>query len=204
MTHASVQALVCGQKGMRYGHILNSSLGKRLNKKVRLGLIYHQKALDIRKRHLPSGHFRFGTSYNNMGEVYYGLGQYDIALEYYESACDVYKKSLTSRHIDIAILLINKIMIYEKKDDFQDVLSFYKKAYTCSEQHPDLIQIKHIIEHAENTKEMHLSIESFGTHWVNLLSPFKCIGSLDSRTAYRETHLSYRNIETQSLQKKEN
>jgi hypothetical protein len=37
MSHASVQALVCGQKVMRYGHILSSSLAKRLNKKVRLG-----------------------------------------------------------------------------------------------------------------------------------------------------------------------
>ena len=32
-----MQAFVCRQKSMRYGHILISSLGKRLNKKVRLG-----------------------------------------------------------------------------------------------------------------------------------------------------------------------
>jgi len=35
--HASVQALVCGQQIMCYGHILISSLVKRLTKKVRLG-----------------------------------------------------------------------------------------------------------------------------------------------------------------------
>jgi hypothetical protein len=50
MSHASVQALVCGQKVMRYGHILSSSLAKRLNKKVRLGVILtipFEQALDI-------------------------------------------------------------------------------------------------------------------------------------------------------------
>jgi hypothetical protein len=37
VTHANIQALFLSKKAMRYGHILSSSLDKRLNKKVRLG-----------------------------------------------------------------------------------------------------------------------------------------------------------------------
>jgi len=40
----------------------------------------HRKAFSIRAKHLPADHFRFGTTYNNVGEVY--------------------TKSLPSQHID--------------------------------------------------------------------------------------------------------
>jgi len=164
-------------------------------------LDYHLKALEIRKRHLPSDHFRFGTSYNNMGEVYQGSGQYDIALKYYEFALEVYKKSLPSRHIYIAILLLNKGLIYEKKAGLLEALPFYKKAlricrYIWPVENPHLVQIERIIEKAENTKEV-VSSESFGTNWIRLFSPFKCIASLDPRTSYRETHQLCRKTETQ-------
>ncbi|UJR11993.1 hypothetical protein I4U23_016171 [Adineta vaga] len=162
----------------------------RAQEKYSEALDYHLKALDIRKRHLPSDHFRFGTSYNNIGEVYHGLGQYDIALTHYESACNVYKTSLPSRHVAIAILLINKSRIYEQQNDFQEILSCYKKAFTICrciwpEKNHYLTEIKSIIDKAENTQEMQL-LKSSGTLWFKLLLPFKCIASLDPRSAYRE------------------
>ncbi len=155
-------------------------------------LDYHLKALAIRQRHLPSDHFRFGTSYNNMGEVYHGLGQYDMALKYYEMALETYRKSLPSQHIDIAILLMNKGLIYEKKAGLQEALPLYKKAFgicrhILSVKNPHFVEIERIIAKAEKTKEVDLS-QSFGTTWIKLFRPFKCIASLDPRTSYREAH----------------
>ncbi len=155
-------------------------------------LDYHLKALAIRQKHLPSDHFRFGTSYNNMGEVYQGLGQYDMALKYYEMALETYRKSLPSRHIDIAILLMNKGLIYEKKAGLQKALPLYKEAFgicrhILSVENPHFVEIERIIAKAEKTKEMDLS-QSFGTTWIKLFRPFKCIASLDPRTSYREAH----------------
>ncbi|UJR07333.1 hypothetical protein I4U23_011620 [Adineta vaga] len=162
----------------------------RAQEKYSEALDYHMKALDIRKRHLPSDHFRFGTSYSNIGEVYHGLGQYDIALKHYESACNVYKTSLPSRHVAITILLINKSRIYEQQNDFQEILSCYKKAFTICrciwpEKNHYLTEIKSIIDKAENTQEIQL-LKSSGTIWIKLLLPFKCIASLDPRSAYRK------------------
>jgi tetratricopeptide (TPR) repeat protein len=153
---------------------------------------YQEKALAIRQKHLPLGHFRFGTSYNNIGEVYQGLKQYETAMKYYDLAFEVYKKSLPLRHVDHAILLVNKALIYEKMVNLQEALSFHKKAlgiccYIWRKENSQLQRIKCIIENTEYTKTMNL-FESLETIWIELFRPFKCIASLDPRTLYRETH----------------
>ncbi|CAF3851365.1 unnamed protein product [Rotaria magnacalcarata] len=156
-------------------------------------LDYHKKAEEIRLKHLPASHFRFGTSQNNMGEVYQCLGEYDTALEYYERALEIYKKSLPSEHIEIAIVLVNKGSIKEEKADLQTALPFYKKALNiCLGMWPvedrHLLRIKDIIQSAENAREnMELS-EPLPELFKKLFRPFKCIASLDPRTLYRQTH----------------
>ena len=169
----------------------------KAQRKYTEALDYHLKALAIRKKHLPPDHFRFGTSYNNIGEVYQGLEQYDVALEYYELAREVFKKSLPSQHVDRAILLVNIGSVHVEKSAFTEALSFYKAALgICRSVWPvptaHLLKIEGLVTDAEKSPDSAFP-QSLGDLWTKLFRPFKCIASLDPRTAYRQARLAAQN-----------
>ncbi|CAF3843276.1 unnamed protein product [Rotaria magnacalcarata] len=76
-------------------------------------LKYHDEASQIRHKHLPKHHFRFGTSYHNKGEVHQHSGNYKVALKQYKRALKVYKTSLPLQHVDIAKTLVIHIFNQE-------------------------------------------------------------------------------------------
>ncbi|CAF3433708.1 unnamed protein product [Rotaria socialis] len=165
--------------------VVSAELGDYSN-----ALEYQNKALNIRKK-LPQGYFRYGTSYNNIGEVHRRLHRYDEALENYGEALEAYKTSLPPHHMDIAITLVNQGLIYVVKHRLQEALQNYKKAFdicrrTWPATDPRLARIETRIQQAEITNiEAHVS-ESLGTMFLELFHNFKCIASLDDRSSYRK------------------
>ncbi len=88
-----------------------------------------------------------GNTYNNLGNVYYYLQEYDQALNKYELSYEIFHKSLKPRHPSIARVLRNIGIAYEVKKDFKEAKKYYEKAsnireFISSSSHPDVIEIK--------------------------------------------------------------
>jgi len=62
--------------------------------------------LAIKEKVLGTEHSATATSYNNIGGVYLGQGDYDKALEYLTKAYLIYEKVLGSKHPDTANVLV--------------------------------------------------------------------------------------------------
>jgi tetratricopeptide (TPR) repeat protein len=67
-------------------------------------LLYHEKALGICKKSLPSNHPDFTTSYNNFGAAYTTMGDYLKALPFFERALDIGQRSLPANHPHLHVL----------------------------------------------------------------------------------------------------
>ncbi|CAF1302278.1 unnamed protein product [Rotaria sordida] len=116
-----------------------------------MALEYHQKALSIRKKYLPKDHPDFGASYNNIGNIYLCLQEYDLALENYEYSLKIKIKSLPSYHSSLASTLENIGLVYEQKQSFKKALEYYEKAAvifreTFSSTHSHVIEIEQTIK----------------------------------------------------------
>ncbi|CAF4362467.1 unnamed protein product, partial [Rotaria sordida] len=61
-------------------------------------LLSHTKALEIRQKNLPSNHPDLAISYNNIGSVYFEIGEYQKALPFFERALNILKQSVPANH----------------------------------------------------------------------------------------------------------
>ncbi|CAF4279739.1 unnamed protein product, partial [Adineta steineri] len=96
-------------------------------------------------------HSDLGASYNNIGNIYLRLQQYDLALENYKSSYEIKLKSLPSQRISLAATLENIALVYEQKHLYEQALSYYKKVATIfhetySSTHNSVIQIEQDIQ----------------------------------------------------------
>ncbi len=105
----------------------------------------------IRCKHLPPNHPDIASSYNNLGNVYLDLQQYDLAMEYHKKALDIYIKSCPAQHPDIAMSYRNIGHIHEKKgqwkqamDNYQNAAAIYRNS--LASDHSDVIQIQEAIK----------------------------------------------------------
>ncbi|CAF1456869.1 unnamed protein product [Adineta steineri] len=95
---------------------------------------YHEKALEIRKKTLPSDHHSLATSYNNIGSVYDHMGEYSKALSYYEKDLEICQKTLPLNHPDLATSYNNIGMVYTKMGEYSKALSSHEKALEIFER----------------------------------------------------------------------
>ncbi|CAF1200187.1 unnamed protein product [Adineta steineri] len=106
---------------------------------------YHEKALEICQKTLPSNHPYFATSYNSIGLVYDKMGDYSRALSFYEKALQFQQKTLPSNHSDFATSYNNIGFMYKHMSEYSKALSFYEKALgirqkTLSSNYSDFVQ----------------------------------------------------------------
>jgi len=104
----------------------------------------YQQTLSFLENHLPIDHPDLGIVHNNIGNTHVYLGHHDLPLEHHNLGLQINEKSLPSQYPLIASTLKNIGVIYEEKDDFQQALSYYKKAATIYRHslpltHPDVI-----------------------------------------------------------------
>ncbi|CAF0851699.1 unnamed protein product [Adineta steineri] len=104
---------------------------------------YHEQALEILQKNLPSNHHALADSYNNIGLVYTKTGEYSKALSFYENALEIRQKTFPSNHPDLADSYNNIGMVYANMGEYSKALSFYEQGLTIREKtlpsnHPDL------------------------------------------------------------------
>jgi tetratricopeptide (TPR) repeat protein len=89
-------------------------------------------------------------SYNNIGAVYYDLGNYDKALEYYKQALEIQEKVLSKKHPYTADSYNNVGIVYCKLANYDKALEYHKQALgireiVLSKEHPDTASSYYII-----------------------------------------------------------
>ena len=83
-----------------------------LTKKYKKAISYYKKTIELR----PND----AHAYNNMGNAYKEIGDFDRAIECYDSAISL-KPDYASAHYNLGI-------VYQKKDEFSTALESYKMA----------------------------------------------------------------------------
>ena len=83
-----------------------------LTKKYKKAISYYKKTIELR----PND----AHAYNNMGNAYKEIGNFDRAIECYDSAISL-KPDYASAHYNLGI-------VYQKKDEFSTALESYKMA----------------------------------------------------------------------------
>ncbi|CAF1331155.1 unnamed protein product [Rotaria sp. Silwood1] len=87
-------------------------------------LACHQQALSIRDKFQTD----LGSSYNNIGNIYLCLGEYNTAIENYDYAYNIKSQSHSSQDPSLATTLKNMALAYEEDGNFIEALQYYKKA----------------------------------------------------------------------------
>jgi tetratricopeptide (TPR) repeat protein len=90
----------------------------------------HQQALSIRGQYQMD----IGASYNNIGNVYLCLGQYEVALENYNYSFEMKSKSISIPNPSLATTLKNIGLVYEEDGNIEEALKCYKRAALMFEQ----------------------------------------------------------------------
>lgn len=91
-------------------------------------LLYHQKALEMRRNLLEPTHPALGSSLTNVGNIYYKQGEIDRALNYYNQALNIRKQSLQSDHPEIGQTLMNIGMMHHLLGNFAEAEAELGKA----------------------------------------------------------------------------
>jgi len=89
---------------------------------------YFEQALEIHKQVLGELHPYTGTTYNNLGQVYWHKGDFEQALHFYNKGLTIRKKVLGEKHPDIAGSLSNIGLVYGSMKEHEKAVSCYKKA----------------------------------------------------------------------------
>ena len=102
-----------------------------------------EKALGIQQQSLPSNHPDLASTYNNIGNVYYSMGEYVKALSSHEQALAIKQQSLPSNHPDLSLTYNNIGLVYSSMGDYAEALSSHEKALAIQQQslpsnHPNL------------------------------------------------------------------
>ncbi|CAF3969553.1 unnamed protein product [Adineta steineri] len=106
-------------------------------------LMWYNKALEFRIQKSPKiADPNIADSHENIGDVYWKQGSYDLALKSYTTSLDIKTKLLSSNHPSIAATLENLARIYESKKDFSQALSCFQKASTIYRRTLPLTQDK--------------------------------------------------------------
>jgi tetratricopeptide (TPR) repeat protein len=84
----------------------------------------HTNALAIRERLDVD----IGLSRNNIGNIYFCLGEYATALEHYQFAFEKKKKTMPFRHLSIGKTLANIGLVYEYDGNWKTASEYYSKA----------------------------------------------------------------------------
>ncbi|CAF3914590.1 unnamed protein product [Rotaria sp. Silwood1] len=122
--------------GENYGNIDHMSIAKSLQMlgkcyrskgDLRSALDFSTKALEMKQRLLPSGHWLIADTFKNIGLVYNDLKDYDKALIYYFDALEIFEKTLPPTHRQMPDMFRVIVKAYSGKGDYEAALSFSKK-----------------------------------------------------------------------------
>jgi tetratricopeptide (TPR) repeat protein len=93
-------------------------------------------ALTIRQRHLGPAHPQVGTTWNNIGRVYFQQGTYDRAMQAYRHALKIRQRPATDNSgVDVAATIFNIGQVHHQRGDRDRALRHYQQFLKLSRQH---------------------------------------------------------------------
>jgi len=101
-----------------------------------LALEYFQKTLHIEEQVLQKNQYSpvLATMYNNIGEIYTQLGDYENALKHLHHALDIRLIGSVSTHTDLAAIYSNLGIVYQRKKELKKALEVFEKALEIDTQ----------------------------------------------------------------------
>jgi tetratricopeptide (TPR) repeat protein len=124
---------------------------------------YYEEAVEVNLRFIQLSEATNGQnettamSYNNIGNVYDDLGDYDKALEYHNKALEIRKSVLGENHPDTASSYDNIGIVYRNLGDYDKALEYHFKAL---EIYKDILGEKH--------RDTAMSYNNIGAVYYNL------------------------------------
>ncbi len=154
------------QEAYQWGVSLNPS---DLNAQLQLGsleikvakykeaLERNLKALALARQKHGENHCDVAISYNNIGGVYYHLGELTRALEFYHKALKIELQVLGENHPDLATSYNNIGCVYQELRDLTQALEFFNKALNLR-----------LLVPGENHRDVAISYNSIGCCYYHL------------------------------------
>jgi tetratricopeptide (TPR) repeat protein len=104
-------------------------------------IFFWYKSVELFEKYHPTNP-DFANSLNNLGVLYYKIGDYKAAEPYYKQALEIRKKALGEEHPDYASSLNNLRILYIDMGDYKAAEPYYKQALeikkkALGEEHPD-------------------------------------------------------------------
>jgi tetratricopeptide (TPR) repeat protein len=101
-----------------------------------LALEYFQKTFHIEEQVLQTNQYAqvLATMYNNIGDIYLQLGDYENALKHLHHALDIRLKGTVSTHTDLAAIYTNLGLVYHRKEELKIALEVLEKALEIDTQ----------------------------------------------------------------------
>lgn len=95
-----------------------------------------QKSLEIRRLCLGENHDDVGTTWNNLGRLYFIHADYPKALDAYKEALRIrrsHKEALDG--VDVAATLVNLGQVFNQLEDYEQALEFYRDFLRVAKTH---------------------------------------------------------------------
>ena len=80
------------------------------------------------KSELGNNHIRVAVAYDNIGGIYYYMGNYEKSLKYRKKALRIFKARWGGMHPDVATCYNNMAGVYEDMKEYDKALKYSKKA----------------------------------------------------------------------------
>lgn len=110
-------------------------------------LAIHSELARLREEMLGKDHPRTAASYNNIGIVYFNLGDYDKALEYYKQAMDIRGRALGKEHPNTVQSYNDIAWTYHLLGKYKEALPWAEKAVASFPEHPEIIDTLATVYH---------------------------------------------------------
>ena len=106
--------------------------GRTLNNfsEYKLALKFHETNLGISR----DSRKYMARLFNEFGDTYRKLGEFDQAEDYYQKALEIEVKQLGPNHVDVATSYNNIGQVYSKKGDFDKAMDYYQRALEIKEK----------------------------------------------------------------------
>lgn len=110
-------------------------------------LKYYRKALKIRKKVLGEKNLETVNSYDNIGSVFYKVGNYHEAIKYYRKSLKIQRKIFGEICLDNADKYSGIGFLYKNIDEYDKSIWFYRKSMMIykkilGDSHPETLLVQ--------------------------------------------------------------
>ncbi|MDR0719780.1 MAG: tetratricopeptide repeat protein, partial [Treponema sp.] len=173
-----------------------------------MALKFTQDALVLREEILGKEHEDTLTDYNNLGQMYFTMGEHQKALEYYQRALDIRKKTGGGNNSDTAVSYNNMGQVYYTMGNYQKALEYHQLALDiqkeiCGEKDIDTAtsysNIGLIYSSLKNTQKalyyaqraLDIQKEILGEKHINTATSYNNIGEINTLMGNYQKALEY-------------